>query len=147
MTESAPLSGYRNSFATLSDSNRCKAIQCLGFIPCTISGYLRIDREINKGKSVKCLLCEGMKLARPSQGDKEQHASKKQEALLALEHMIKSVDLHNSRRPRVLAMFTLRRFALHFDDLEFLNLETSPLAQWCLKSLTSSNRELRIAAG
>ena len=44
-------------------------------------------------------------------------------------------------------MISLRRFALHCDDPEFLNLESSVAGQWCLQSLHSSIRELRIAAG
>lgn len=41
----------------------------------------------------------------------------------------------------------LRRLALHCDDPGFLNLETSSTGQWCIQSLNSSVRELRIAAG
>lgn len=55
--------------------------------------------------------------------------------------------LAESRRPRVAAMMALRKVILHCDDAELLNLETSGLGQWCLQSLNSSMRELRIAAG
>ncbi|KAJ4018241.1 serine/threonine-protein kinase M1 [Fusarium irregulare] len=55
--------------------------------------------------------------------------------------------LAESRRPRVAAMMALRKVILHCDDTELLNLETSGLGQWCLQSLNSSMRELRIAAG
>jgi serine/threonine-protein kinase ATR len=44
-------------------------------------------------------------------------------------------------------MMALRKVILHCDDAELLNLETSGLGQWCLQSLNSSMRELRIAAG
>jgi serine/threonine-protein kinase ATR len=46
-----------------------------------------------------------------------------------------------------MVMFALRRFALHFPNADLLDLEVSNLGQWCLKSLRSSVRELRIAAG
>lgn len=44
-------------------------------------------------------------------------------------------------------MIGLRRLVLHCADTAVLNLETSLLGQWCLQSLSSSVRELRIAAG
>lgn len=46
-----------------------------------------------------------------------------------------------------MAMFALRRFTVHFDDPVFFDLEKSPLGQWCLQSLRSSIRELRVASG
>ncbi|RFU77784.1 phosphatidyl inositol 3-kinase [Trichoderma arundinaceum] len=39
------------------------------------------------------------------------------------------------------------RLVLHCEDAAFLNLETSGPGQWCLQSLNSSIRELRISAG
>lgn len=44
-------------------------------------------------------------------------------------------------------MIALRRLVLHCEDVAFLNLETSGPGQWCLQSLNSSIRELRISAG
>lgn len=52
-----------------------------------------------------------------------------------------------SRRPRVAAMIALRRVISHCSNVDVLNLETSPLGQWCLQGLSSSVRELRIASG
>lgn len=53
----------------------------------------------------------------------------------------------DSKRPRIAAMIALRRLALHCSDAELLDLEKSSLGQWCLQSLNSSVRELRIASG
>ncbi|KAL9566383.1 hypothetical protein ACKAV7_009298 [Fusarium commune] len=61
--------------------------------------------------------------------------------------LIRLPALAESRRPRVAAMLAIRRVILHCEDTELLNLETSGLGQWCLQSLNSSVRELRIAAG
>lgn len=52
-----------------------------------------------------------------------------------------------SRQPRVAAMIALRKLVGHSGDAAFLNLESSVPGQWCLQSLNSSIRELRIAAG
>lgn len=61
--------------------------------------------------------------------------------------LIRLPALAESRRPRVAAMLAIRRVILHCEDTELLNLETSGMGQWCLQSLNSSVRELRIAAG
>lgn len=61
--------------------------------------------------------------------------------------MIRQESFLASRRPRVAAMLGLKRIVLHCEDSTFLNLETSNPGQWCLQSLNSSVRELRIAAG
>lgn len=61
--------------------------------------------------------------------------------------LIRQSSFLESRRPRVAAMLALRRIVLHCEDSTVLNLETSTLGQWCLQSLNSSIRELRIAAG
>ncbi|KAI3397802.1 hypothetical protein diail_10335 [Diaporthe ilicicola] len=52
-----------------------------------------------------------------------------------------------SRRPRVVAMIALRRIIVHSKSPDMLDLETSAIGQWCLSTLQSSLRELRIAAG
>jgi serine/threonine-protein kinase ATR len=52
-----------------------------------------------------------------------------------------------SKKPRIAAMIALRRIAAHSRDSGFVDLETSTAGQWCLQSLNSSLRELRIAAG
>lgn len=44
-------------------------------------------------------------------------------------------------------MVAIRRIILHARDAEVLDLEKSAIGRWCLQSLQSSVRELRIAAG
>ncbi|KAL2181037.1 phosphatidyl inositol 3-kinase-like protein [Thermothelomyces heterothallicus CBS 202.75] len=61
--------------------------------------------------------------------------------------IIKLPKFLESRRLRVLAMIALRRLAKHSTASEFWDLEKSGPGQWCLQSLQSSIRELRIAAG
>lgn len=75
------------------------------------------------------------------------HARAKKEAYTAFARLIELPVFQQCRRPRVVAMMALRRFALHSIEPDFLNVQTSPLASWCVKSLKSSIRELRIAAG
>lgn len=70
------------------------------------------------------------------------------EVTILFEKLVRLPALAESRRPRVAAMLALRRMVLHCQDRpDLLDLETSSLGQWCLQSLNSSVRELRIAAG
>ncbi|KAI9688750.1 MAG: serine/threonine-protein kinase M1 [Bathelium mastoideum] len=50
-------------------------------------------------------------------------------------------------KPRILAMLAVRRFLLHDQHSDELDLHSSVLGQYCLKSLHSSLRELRIVGG
>lgn len=75
------------------------------------------------------------------------NAKAKEEAYGAFAKLVELPAFQESKRPRVVGMMALRRFALHSIEPELLNVQTSPLASWCVKSLKSSVRELRIAAG
>ena len=51
------------------------------------------------------------------------------------------------RRPRIAAMLAVRRLLCHSTGIDQLDLSRSVLGQWCLQSLRSSLRDLRVAAG
>lgn len=56
-------------------------------------------------------------------------------------------ELREAKRPRVLAMLAIRACVERTAKPETLELSKSPIGQFCLSSLHSSIRELRIAAG
>lgn len=117
-----------------------------GDIPCASAGSLTLsyDREGNVCDR-KCSICEpGVPKSAVVANYDEALAA---EAIATFLKLIDLPDFEESRKPRVQAMIALRHFVVHFRDSEFLDLETSKLGQWCLKSLRSSMRELRIAAG
>ena len=64
--------------------------------------------------------------------------------LIDLLHLIPK---EKSRRPRIAVMIAFRRLLLHSNDLDHLEIANSPLGLWCMQSLQSSTRDLRIAAG
>ncbi|EKD14277.1 phosphatidylinositol 3 [Drepanopeziza brunnea f. sp. 'multigermtubi' MB_m1] len=136
-------------FEALLETDRCKAIELLGRMPCAISGTLTVTRADGKTLDAKCSICDGLKLPFSIEPphDAEKCDRLAEEATLTFTKLITSPAFLASKRVRVLAMFALRRFALHFQDPEFIDLEVSPLGQWCYSSLKSSTRELRLAAG
>lgn len=71
----------------------------------------------------------------------------KSEILAIIEQLCVSPELQCSDRHRVLATLAIRSFVLHIRDEVVLDLSDSRLAEWCMKSLQSTSRELRVAAG
>ncbi|PBP17844.1 phosphatidylinositol 3 [Diplocarpon rosae] len=138
-----------NCFEALGEPDRCKAFELLGRLPCAISGTLTLTRENNNITHAKCLICDGAGLSTPVDmpHDAEARQNITNEVILTLTNLVQSHAFLGSRRPRIVAMYALRRFATHFDSQDFINLEISSLGQWCFLSLKSSIRELRLAAG
>lgn len=131
-------------FAQLDNADRCQAIEYLGYIPCASVGTLKLLRDRSGNIcDAKCSLCEFGKLETSTAYD-ENIAST---AITTFTTLLTVPEFEESKRPRLIGMLALRAFAMHFKDPTFLNLETSVLGQWCIKSLRSSIRELRIAAG
>lgn len=136
----------REFFKSLAVQDRCKVVEYLGHIACGISGYLTVTREQGKIMSFNCHMCQGNSLAKKNLSENATFDKIKVEVIMALTNIMKSSTFLESRRSRVLAMIAIRKFAFHISNPEFLELEVSYLAQWCFQSLTSSIRELRVAA-
>ncbi|CAG8977250.1 hypothetical protein HYALB_00009347 [Hymenoscyphus albidus] len=135
-------------FAVLNVEDQCKAIDHMSRIPCAAYGSLQVNHNADGTiRDSKCPVCEGVVDPDMSNISKTRCQSVSTEAVATFTALVKSSVFLDSRRPRVMAMFALRRFTVHFEDLEFFDLEKSPLGQWCLQSLRSSIRELRITAG
>jgi serine/threonine-protein kinase ATR len=138
----------RPCFAALNETERCEAIQQLANIPCAAHGSLKATRSQDGTlQQPNCFSCEGGKPLDSFHLDEERCQKISIEAIETFSKLVKSTAFLESRRPRVLAMIALRRFTVHFKSPSFLDFEQSVLGQWCLQSLRSSIRELRVAAG
>ncbi|KAG5775004.1 hypothetical protein H9Q73_011325 [Fusarium xylarioides] len=134
------------AFPKADISRQCLMLHLLSRISCVADGG---NETINDTKTAvteaACSICEhNAPPARLNLHGAIMHKSRI-EALFT--KLIRLPALAESRRPRVAAMLAIRRVILHCEDTELLNLETSGIGQWCLQSLNSSVRELRIAAG
>lgn len=128
---------------TANENERCSAIDLLTRFTCACDGTLvstAVDATITQ-----CTVCldKDSQERRPECGDTDA----KSLVVEILTALLKLPSFLESRRPRVVAMVTLRRVILHSRDPDVLDLEKSALGQWCLQALQSSLRELRIAAG
>lgn len=133
-------------FVQLNNADRCRAMKQLGYIPCAGAGTLTLsyDRD-GKICDRNCSICDSGRLVSVTAISYDEALAA--EAIATFTRLIDLPDFEESRTPRIQAMLALRHFAMHFKESSFLDLETSMLGQWCLKSLRSSMRELRIAAG
>ncbi|KAI5922289.1 phosphatidyl inositol 3-kinase-like protein [Camillea tinctor] len=140
-------SSFSSCFDQLSETEKCFIIQLIGYVGCAADDTLVMSNCSNdKFPDVDCPGCRNLK-GRAEASICIDSAAKKS-AMELFTSLLQLPGFSESRRSRVTAMVALRRIARHCcDDLEFLDMEVSPAAQWCLKSLQSSVRELRIAAG
>ncbi|XXH03128.1 hypothetical protein Hte_009521 [Hypoxylon texense] len=128
------------------ESKLCRAIDLVGYLCCAADDTLIIKDSISdKSPLVNCHLCQAVQPSQviPAHPDLTVKQTVQQTFTVLVQH----TKFLESRKPRVTAMAALRRIAKHCTDSEFLDVEVSVTAQWCLKSLQSSVRELRIAAG
>ncbi|KAH8201173.1 hypothetical protein TruAng_004641 [Truncatella angustata] len=135
-----------NKFSQLSEVEQCSVVDLVGYASCAIDGTLSLDRSPGTvdASRLDCVFCTTGVLW--------------QQKPICLDHAVKSAQLdifkilvetpnfNGLRRPRIIAMHALRRIAAHSHDPVLLDMETSSVGLWCMKSLSSSNRDLRIAA-
>ena len=135
----------RNRFSSLSERDQCGVIDLLGYVCCAADNTLVIPHGKEESPAgAQCSYCQGI----PSSCDPPLciDPTAKRKALDSFNNLIQLTNFVSSRKPRISAMVALRRLAKHCRDDAFLDVEASIAAQWCLKSLQSSVRELRIAS-
>lgn len=137
---------FSSSYTALPDQAKIRIIHLIADLCCAADESLTmINDSGDKWPKLICLDCRSAH-GNPQTSTCIDPTSKK----LAMEMFVSLLQIpafSESRKPRVAAMVSLRRLAKHCNSSNFLDMEASPAAQWCLKSLHSSLRELRIAAG
>ncbi|KAK8072291.1 hypothetical protein PG996_005639 [Apiospora saccharicola] len=133
-------------FPRLQDTDRISLIHLLGYMCCAADNTLKPSSTAEyKSLELTCLFCQ------TSIGEKRVPQSCDKKVKLAVLSTFNSLvalpSFNESREPRIAAMVALRRLAKHSDEAFFLDADTSASVLWCLKSLNSSSRELRIATG
>ncbi|KAH6604197.1 hypothetical protein Trco_007643 [Trichoderma cornu-damae] len=123
--------------------NQSQALDLLSRICCVVDNSTRTPSTGSPSAPITCPICDEGSSGLPAISSH----NAKGEARQIFSKVIRLVSFSESRRPRIAAMIALRRLILHCEDAAFLNLETSGPGQWCLQSLNSSIRELRISAG
>lgn len=143
-----PLTANRNSFPSLEDTEKCSAIELLGYVSCAVDNTLEVQAgDDHLTSKLSCCYCQN---SNPGSEVTKciDFAAAKTAITNVFNRLLGLQSFTESRRSRVTAMVVLRRLVRHSTDPSFLDLQVSPAGLWCLKSLHSSSaRELRIAAG
>ncbi|KAK3954844.1 phosphatidyl inositol 3-kinase [Pseudoneurospora amorphoporcata] len=139
-----------DAFPKLTTLRQCRVVELLSFVPCATDNTLGLedygsDSPASSSASLECSHCSIFGYSAITQACDD--AVTKRTAYKILEKLVKSPSFHGSRRPRVYTMVRLQRMLRHTVLPEFRDLELSVLGQWCVQSLRSSIRELRIGAG
>ncbi|PGG96942.1 serine/threonine-protein kinase ATR [Blastomyces parvus] len=128
----------------LPEEDQCEVLAKVGRIACAGAGTLVMEQPNNvAGPQFRCLICDSIS-PKPSNSKpkKSLHFGE------VCKTMIEIIPiLQGSKKPRIAAMFAIRSVVMHDPKSENLGMHTSPLGEWCLQSLRSSLRELRMAAG
>ncbi|KAK4181386.1 hypothetical protein QBC36DRAFT_366889 [Triangularia setosa] len=139
------LNHLTDTYPQLNEDEQCRLIELISRLFCAADNTLTVHKHIApQTVNFQCLYCSGTSNMSPvSTYDTEL----KNLGLCYLSKLIPLQEFVESRRPRVFAMISLRRIARHVPNGEFWDNGKSVPGKWCLQSLGSSVRELRIAAG
>lgn len=133
----------RNSYESLTDSQKPEILEVLGKIPCALTGNLiSKPSEVIVRDTFFCQTCDD---------DQQQQflSAKDPDGFEALWEIMNFIlpKLTRIPGPRIAAMVSLRRILMHSSSLNQMHLSSSAPGEFCLHSLRSSIRELRVATG
>lgn len=133
----------RESFIGLSDDGKCEFLCSLGRISCAMAGTLS---KRSSGGSKDMLLChvcdsEGSSAGTDFNGQVNGLGSLWKTFALILPELTRVSSV------RITAMASLRRTLMHAPSSGQMQLASSDFGEFCLQSLRSSIRELRIVTG
>ncbi|KAL9620044.1 MAG: hypothetical protein Q9160_005422 [Pyrenula sp. 1 TL-2023] len=131
-----------SNFKKLSEDNQCQTIAELGLIACAGSQSLR-QNTLDDQNNASCSICDEDDLS-PTVNRNVWEDAQIVELSSIVGELISSMQ--KAPKAKVLGMLALRRILLHSSNLASYRLSQSRLGQWCLQSLQSSVRELRVAA-
>ncbi|KAK4192472.1 protein kinase rad3 [Podospora australis] len=134
-----------SQYPKLDESVQCLLVDLISRLFCAADNALELRRRSTTDDfQFDCKVCSGNGSALSAD---HHDANVKSIGVDLFSKVITSPVFPVSKRTRIYAMIVLRRLAKHSPGDMFWDLETSIPGQWCLQSLHSSIRELRIAAG
>jgi serine/threonine-protein kinase ATR len=134
----------RSSYEGLSESKRTELLDILGKICCaTAEKLLRKPSAVIKRDTLFCQTCDTDQYQNDRSGN-EEHSEF--EEIWSLFNFILP-RLKRAPGPRISAMVALRRILMHAPNSNQMHISNSASGEFCLHSLRSSIRELRIATG
>ena len=134
----------RTSYEELSESKKTELLDILGKICCaTTEKLLRKPSDIIKRETLFCQICD-TDHHQNDRAENEEHPGF--EEIWSLFNFILP-RLTRTPGPRISAMVALRRILMHAPNSNQMHISNSASGEFCLHSLRSSIRELRVATG
>ncbi|EFW15003.1 conserved hypothetical protein [Coccidioides posadasii str. Silveira] len=133
-----------DAFPDLSANEKCETLLHLGHLACALSGSITIEERMDVPSSIyRCAICDSSGWKTASAICKQRQRFDELRATLA--SLIPT--LRRFAECRVAGMLALQNILIHDSKSEGSQLGGAPYGEFCLQSLCSSVRELRIAAG
>ena len=136
-------------FPALSEEDQFSVFFIIGQLSCASAQTLSKSAISHNGQRLNhiCSICDAkiggtrpVSLSLPGNPGTD-------ELYTAMEGLYRLIQKPKWRNPRIAVMLALRRLLSHSANSVHLDLSKSVLGQWCLQSMRSSLRDLRIAAG
>lgn len=139
-----------DGFKKIKESERFILVRSLGLVACALAGTLR--RKLpsalpgDNWGPYYCSVCDSDE-SENSDRQKIANATNIHELYSTLISLVKLGEYFRATpQIRIWGMMSLRRLINHTNDLSYLNADVNELGQWCIGSLDTSIRELRLAA-
>lgn len=134
----------RTSYDELSEFKKTELLDNLGKICCATAGkLLRKPSDVIKRDTLFCQTCDTDQYQNDRAGNEEHPGF---EEIWSLFNFILP-KLTRPPGPRISAMVALRRILMHAPNSNQMHISNSASGEFCLHSLRSSIRELRVATG
>jgi serine/threonine-protein kinase ATR len=134
----------RTSYDELSEPQKTEILDILGKISCAVTGRLsKKCSEVIVRDTLFCEICDVEQLEHDRSANGE---CAEFEEIWSLFNFILP-KLTRTPGPRISAMVALRRILMHAPNSNQMHISNSTSGEFCLHSLRSSIRELRIATG
>ncbi|OJJ46333.1 hypothetical protein ASPZODRAFT_66362 [Penicilliopsis zonata CBS 506.65] len=133
------------SFGELSEENKFEVLRSLGQVPCALSQTL-LSVPFIKFSEKEVFMCE---ICDSEKSENKQEAHEQNSSFGELLKIVEDIIPKLSRSPklRIATMSALRRLLTHDPNPNEAHLASSVFGEFCLHSLRSSIRELRIVTG
>ena len=134
----------RNIYEGASEPQRTQFLQTLGKLSCAVVGTLaRKPSGLIMRDALFCQRCDS------DQHEMDHPSEKEMTGYEDLWNILNFILPRLSRAPgpRIAAMVALRRILMHFPNPNHMHLSSSASGEFCLHSIRSSIRELRVATG
>jgi serine/threonine-protein kinase ATR len=144
VTSDLVLTFDRSSFESLPETHKSEILEVMGKVSCALTENLvQKPSEIGTQVTLFCHACDGEHLHLGMLPEKQVPQF---EELWSICNFILP-KLSRTPGPRIAAMVALKRILMHSPSSNKMHLSSSTAGEFCLHSLRSSIRELRVATG